>query len=98
MEKYSASKRAKLPTRIELILPQPKTVAYESVDIADRLDDLLAVKHEKRESHARWKRWKRSMRRERAMQGGWKNEKQRGIKSCKMALPTTKLLHFSPLN
>jgi hypothetical protein len=45
MEKYSASKRAKLPTRIELILPQPKTAAYESVDIADRLDDLLAVKH-----------------------------------------------------
>jgi hypothetical protein len=50
---------------ILLILPQPKTAAYESVDIADRLDDLLAVKHEKRESHARWKRWKRSMRRER---------------------------------
>jgi hypothetical protein len=44
MEKYYASKRAKLLTRIELILPQPKTAAYESVDIADRLDDLLAVK------------------------------------------------------
>jgi hypothetical protein len=24
---------------------------------------------------ARWKRWKKSLRRERAMQGGWKNEK-----------------------